>query len=239
MSYLVSTFISPPWSARPDHPAGGTGGGTGPCAGCSPRPARLPLLGDAPDYHRSTFSAGVKSLLAAGLRRLPSGGGLCRPLSLTGTQSQLKGQPWRERPRDLPASSIMPAATVEVAHATVEWCHRIRRRAQTAPQGTQILMAFGGGSPRFPERLPPWFLDSDSETADAARGAATKSGGWRSSGTLNCQSKPMVDEPVSAKAAVASLSTPTSCKLRNRTPSAAFCAAHERHLAGVTDGAGA
>ena len=110
MSYLVSTFISPPWSARPDHSAGGTGGGTGPCAGCSPRPARLPSLGDAPDYHRSTFSAGVKSLLAAGLRRLPSGGGLCRPLSLTGTESQLKGQPWRERPRVLAASAITSAA---------------------------------------------------------------------------------------------------------------------------------
>ena len=39
----------------------------------------------------------------------------------------------------------MSAATVEVAHATVEWCPRIRLRAQTAPQGTQILMAFGGG----------------------------------------------------------------------------------------------
>ena len=33
--------------------------------------------------------------------------------------------------------------------------------------------------------------------ADAARGAATKSGGWRSSGRLSCQSKPLVDEPVS------------------------------------------
>src|SRR6187401_2743405 len=96
MSYLVSTFISPPWSARPDHPAGGTGGGTGPCAGCSPRSARSPFLGDAPCDDSSTFSAGVKSLLTAGLRRLRSGGALCRPLSLTGTLSQLKGEPWRE-----------------------------------------------------------------------------------------------------------------------------------------------
>ena len=110
MSYLVSTFISPPWSARPDHPAGGTGGGTGPCAGCSPRSGRLPFLGDAPYDDSSTFSAGVKSLLTAGLRRLRSGGALCRPLSLTGTQSQLKGQPWRERPRVLAASAITSAA---------------------------------------------------------------------------------------------------------------------------------
>ena len=110
MSYLVSTFISPPWSARPDHPAGGTGGGTGPCAGCSPRSARLPFLGDAPCDDSSTFSAGVKSLLTAGLRRLRSGGALCRPLSLTGTLSQLKGEPWRERPRVLAASAITSAA---------------------------------------------------------------------------------------------------------------------------------
>ena len=111
MSYLVSTFISPPWSARPDHPAGGTGGGTGPCAGCSPRPARLPLPGRcALVTTRPRFGAGVKSLLTAGLRRLRSGGALCRPLSLTGTQPQLKGQPWRERPRVLAASAITSAA---------------------------------------------------------------------------------------------------------------------------------
>ena len=55
---------------------------------------------------------------------------------------------------------------------------------------------------------------------------------------LSCQSKPMVDEPVSGKAAFASLFTLTTCTLRSRTLSAAFCAAHETHLAGVTDGAG-
>ena len=33
--------------------------------------------------------------------------------------------------------------------------------------------------------------DSDSETADAARGAATIRGGWRGSRTLSCQSKPL------------------------------------------------
>jgi len=110
MSYLVSTFISPPWSARPDQAAGGTGGGTGPCAGCSPRAERLPFLDDAPRDDRCSFSAGVKSLLAAGLRRLRSGGALCRPPSLTGTLSQLKGEPWRERPRVLAASAITSAA---------------------------------------------------------------------------------------------------------------------------------
>ena len=38
---------------------------------------------------------------------------------------------WRERPRDLTASAIMPAATAEVAHATPAVCHRLNRRAQT------------------------------------------------------------------------------------------------------------
>ena len=88
----------------------------------------------------------------------------------------------------------MPAATAEVAHATLAGCHRLRRRVQTAPQDGQILMAFRRRTGTVPERLPPWFSASDSETADAARGAATKRGGWRGSGTLSCQSKPMVDE---------------------------------------------
>ena len=110
MSYLVSTFICPPWSGRPDQPAGGTGGGTGPCAGCSPRPVRLPFVGDARCDDGATVRTGVKSLLTAGLRRLRSGGALCRPLPLTGTLPQLKGQPWRERPRVLAASAITSAA---------------------------------------------------------------------------------------------------------------------------------
>jgi hypothetical protein len=49
----------------------------------------------------------------------------------------------------------------------------------------------------------------------------------------------MLDEPASVKAGVASLSTPTICKLRDRTTSAAFCAARETHLGGVTDAEGA
>ena len=132
----------------------------------------------------------------------------------------------------------MPAATAEVAHATVEGCHRLRRRVQTAPQDGQILMAFRRRTAAASERLSTLVSDSDAETPDAARGAATKSGGWRSSGTLSCQSKPMVDEPVFVRASLASLSTPTTCKAERQTASAAFCAAHKTHLAGVTDGAG-
>ena len=129
MSYLVSTFISPPWSARPDHPAGGTGGGTGPCAGCSPRSARLPFLGDAPCDDSSTFSAGVKSLLTAGLRRLRSGGALCRPLWATGNQPQLNGKPWRERPRVLAASAITSAASAGRSRHGCLVCVEVRRFA--------------------------------------------------------------------------------------------------------------
>ena len=111
MNYLVSTFISPPWSARPDGLAGGTGRGTGPRAGCSPRPAAdCAFLGDGPATRGPRFSAGVKSLFAAGLRRVRSGGDLCRPLSLTGKQPRIKGQPWRERPRVLAACAITSAA---------------------------------------------------------------------------------------------------------------------------------
>jgi hypothetical protein len=49
----------------------------------------------------------------------------------------------------------------------------------------------------------------------------------------------MLDERASAKAGVASLSLATTCKLRDRTTSAAFCAAQKTHLAGVTDAEGA
>jgi hypothetical protein len=140
--------------------------------------------------------------------------------------------PWRERPRDLTISAIMPAATAEVAHATLEGCHR---RYTTV----RSWWLFGGRPVRFSERLPPWFSYSPWETADAARGAGTKSGGWRSSGALSCSSKAVVDEPISVRASLASLSPPTTCKLRGRTTSAAFSAAHETHLAGVTDAAGA
>jgi hypothetical protein len=124
----------------------------------------------------------------------------------------------------------MPAATAEVAHATLAGCHRLRHRAQTcATRGSDPDGISDMDRPVFRCAFPPWFSDSDSETADAARGAATKSGGWRSSGTLSCQSKRMIDESVSARASLATRSTPTTCKLRGRSTSAAFCAAHETH----------
>ncbi len=48
----------------------------------------------------------------------------------------------------------------------------------------------------------------------------------------------MLYEPVSVRASVAILSTPTTCSREGRTTSAAFSAAHEMHLADVTEGAG-
>ena len=118
-------------------------------------------------------------------------------------------QPWRERPPEMAAWPAKAAATDVVAHATLAGCHRLSRRLETAPVDGHTLMAFprrvgtASGAPSHSGCQPQL------ETADAARGAATMSGGWRSSGTPSCQTKPMVDERVPAKAAVASLSTPT------------------------------
>jgi hypothetical protein len=58
MSYLVSTFISRPWSARAASPRGGTGRGTGPRARCSPRRARVRFLVNEFDCNRSMFWRG-------------------------------------------------------------------------------------------------------------------------------------------------------------------------------------
>ena len=109
MEYLVSTCILPPWSAPPDHGPGGTGGGTGPRAGCSPLRRRVPILGATDCDGSSDFREGVNSLRATGLRRLRSGGALCRPRCLPGTHPELKGSRgvsdpeiwphWRSRPR--------------------------------------------------------------------------------------------------------------------------------------------
>ena len=71
-------------------PQGGNRRGNRALRGVFPRPTRVPFLVDAPRDALSTFSAAVKSLLAVGLRRLCSGGALCRPLSLTGTPPQLR-----------------------------------------------------------------------------------------------------------------------------------------------------
>ena len=83
----------------------------------------------------------------------------------------------------------------------------------------------------------PWPSGGERERL-TPRGGPRQSAGWRSSGTIGRHSERMVYEPVSARSSLASLSTPTTCKVRGRTTGAAFCAAYETHLAGVTDGAG-
>jgi hypothetical protein len=132
-----------------------------------------------------------------------------------------------------------PAASDVVAHATAQ------RVLATRASSVSPVEAAVNSTRNLRENLRDFstlfslWSGSLIGTADAARGAATKCGGWRSSGTLSCQSKPMADEPASAKSELANLSTPTTCKLKGRATSAAFCAAHETHLADVTDGAGA
>jgi hypothetical protein len=110
MNYLVSTFISRPWSARAESRRGGTGRGTGPRAGCSPRLLSAPFRGAMHVPVHALLNRQPKSLLTAGLRPRRPGGGLCRPLSLTCRGPRITGQPWRERPRVLAASAITSAA---------------------------------------------------------------------------------------------------------------------------------
>ena len=110
--------------------------------------------------------------------------------------------PWRERPPEMAAWPAKPAASDVVAHATAE-------RVLAPRASTRQSAGSRGEFDAQPARELDGFLDAlftlvpalRIGTADAARGAATKSGGWRSSGALSCQSKPMVDEPVSASAA--------------------------------------
>ena len=64
-----------------------------------------------------------------------SGGALCRPHHCDGPATRSMAVPWRERPRDLAALAIMPAAREMVAHATLSlpqperWSSESRRPA--------------------------------------------------------------------------------------------------------------
>jgi hypothetical protein len=138
MSDLVSTFISRPWSARPENRRGGTGRGTGPRAGCSPRPMPARFLGAWYRVERASFGRELKSLLAAGLGPRCPGGDLCRPLSISWRQPRITGQPWRERPRDRTGSPISPAATAEVAHATLSLSQPSSATSTTRPSSLRM-----------------------------------------------------------------------------------------------------
>ena len=175
----------------------------------------------------------------AGCSQSSSGGALGRPPGSATAKRWPTAITWRERPPDMAAWPAKPAASDVVAHATAQRVLATRARrvspVEAAVNSTRNLREDLRDFSTLFHSGPGSLIG----TADAARGAATKSGGWRSSETLSCQSKPMADEPASAKPDVASLSTPTTCKPRGRATSAAFCAAHETHIADVTDGAGA
>ena len=100
---------------------GGTVGGTGPRARCSPSPA----------FNSARVTSRCERLLVVPMRRsnfqsavrLDEGGvgaavfaARCNPTSSAWRSIAV---PWRERPRDLAALAITPAATAEVAHATL------------------------------------------------------------------------------------------------------------------------
>jgi hypothetical protein len=119
------------WSSRDAEPSSrrhqsgqwaqrGTVGGTGVCARCSPsrasNSARVMIDVRSPGRTDASFQVpsavrlneghvGRRSLTSAPIRRGPQGCSIAVP--------------WRERPRDLTGSAISPAATAEVAHATV------------------------------------------------------------------------------------------------------------------------
>jgi hypothetical protein len=86
-------------------------GGTGPRAGCSPRLEHSRVLEDESSDESRRFDANVKSMFAREMPPVPSGGGLCRPLSLRCERPGSEAQPWRERPRVLAASVITSAAS--------------------------------------------------------------------------------------------------------------------------------
>ena len=124
-----------------------------------------PKSGRASGVPRRSSSSDTSSCLA-----VDQGGALCRPLSTPSSSHTSTSVPWRERPRDLAASAIMPAATAEVAHATLAGCHRLRCRAQTCATRRSDPDGISDVDRRvFRSAFPLWFLESNFETA-APRG---------------------------------------------------------------------
>ena len=78
------------------------------------------------------------------------------------SSSRQQVNPWRVRPPDFNPCAKKTPATTQVAHAPRAGCHRLRGRAQTAPQDGQIVMAFLRWTGAVCGALPPWFSDSDS-----------------------------------------------------------------------------
>ena len=163
----------------------GTGGGTGRCARCSP-------LGPRDSDTTTTTStrltcADVSLQLMRGKTVIDQSNARRSSLRMARTivPDALMLVHWRERPRDLTASASMPAATAQVAHATLA-CHRLRCAVRrTACQNRPIPTAFRRQTGAVSDAPSTLVSDSHPHTADAARGTATKRGGWRSWGTLS------------------------------------------------------
>ena len=99
---------------------GGTVGGTGPRAGCSPHtaPSPGPIASNAKPTGRAGGLFQLQSAPRLASRALRAAL-FCRPHDVTASARRSMAVPWRERPRDLAALAITPAATDEVAHATL------------------------------------------------------------------------------------------------------------------------
>src|SRR5262245_7843798 len=136
MSYVVSTFVSPTWSARPERLTGEQGGeqrgGTGGRVRCSPLAAVDQVVSAASWQPGDHETALAKPVFCSWLWRSRTGGGLCRPLTADGGARRSQRQPWRERPRVYTACAAKPAAsawsltprlpvTVEVRQQRVPW----------------------------------------------------------------------------------------------------------------------
>ena len=113
-------------------------GGTGPRAGCSPSAASSPALiasdAEAPGRPGCLFQ--LQSAPRLTDRALRAALFAARTKSTAPARRSI-AEPWRERPHDLPAFAITPAATEEVAHATLslsesEQAISLMRPAQSA-----------------------------------------------------------------------------------------------------------
>jgi hypothetical protein len=95
-------------------------GGTGPRAGCSPSAASspLPIASIAKPAGRACSLFQLQSAPRLTGRALRAAL-FAAHTNVTPRATRSMTVPWRERPRDLAAFAITPAATDEVAHATL------------------------------------------------------------------------------------------------------------------------
>ena len=80
--------------------------------------------------------------------------------------------------------------------------------------------------------FPTWFLTL-APNGWRREGSRDKARWLSLTGSAKLSGEPMTEETMTAGAFLATLSTPTTCKLRSETTSAALSAARETHLAAV------